>query len=325
MGTFFLSREAEHLASARELRRKYAAGRVVRVVVGVYMDRAEWESLDPDERYRARVRATALTAPVGSQFSHDSAAAMHLLPSLDPWPAKAHQLAERGAGGTSNTLITRHGMGLDPNSIELDGVTVTSLARTLVDISCTSSFVRSVAMVDEGLRPPRQGDPRWALGVPAVTKEQLYTEMEKLAPYRGLVTAERRIDFASGLSGSPIESFGRVQFHALGFPAPELQVEFFDEWGSIGFADFYWREIDLVVEVDGRSKYAAGRRYQTGMTVEELVLAEKQREDRMRRVVTSFARLNWSQLKDRRTLAAHLRPFGLIAARRRASAAFPVN
>jgi len=98
--TFFLSREAGHLASARELRRKYASGALVRVIVGVYMDRPEWAALDADGRYRARVRATALTSPPASQFSHDSAAAMLFLPSLHPWPQKAHQLAPRSAGGS---------------------------------------------------------------------------------------------------------------------------------------------------------------------------------------------------------------------------------
>ena len=78
--TFLLSREADHLASARELRRMYAAGLLTRVVVGVYMLRAEWQAMDADERYRARVRAIALTSPPGTQFSHDSAAAMMFLP-----------------------------------------------------------------------------------------------------------------------------------------------------------------------------------------------------------------------------------------------------
>jgi hypothetical protein len=160
-----------------------------------------------------------------------------------------------------------------------------------------------------------------------VTKADLRAEMDALAPYRGLVRAAGPIDFADGLSGSPAESFGRVQFHALGLPAPELQVEFSDERGSIGFADFYWRELDLdlVVEVDGRSKYGAGRRYQTGMSIEQIVLAEKDREDRMRRVVTSFARLDWAQLQNRHSLAARLRSYGLVAERRRASEAIAVR
>lgn len=303
----------------------YAAGLLTRVVIGVYMLRAEWQAMDADERYRARVRAIALTSPPGTQFSHDSAAAMMFLPSLQPWPSKAHQLTPRGPGGTSNTLITRHGMGLDPRGLDIDGVTVTSLARTLVDMSCTTPFVRAVAMVDDGLRAPRRGDPRWGLGIPAVTKDDLYAEMETLAPYRGLVKAAGPIGFADGLSGSPIESFGRVQFHALGLPTPELQVEFFDDRGSIGFADFYWREFDLVLEVDGQTKYGGRRRYQTGMSIEEIVLAEKAREDRMRRVVTSFTRLTWPELTNRRELARHLRSFGLVGHRRKPSEAVPVG
>ena len=308
-----LSREAERLGSARLLRQQYASGKFVRVAVGVYMDRDEWVSLGPDDRYRALVRAAALRSVPGSQFSHDSAAAMLRLPSIGPWSAQVHELVAPAPGGTSRRGILRHGLGVDPNPMEIDGVVVSSLERTLVDIACTAPFVRAIAMIDHALRPEREGEPRWSLGIPLVGKTALQTQIDTLEPYRGLVSARRAVDFADGGAGSPAESFARVQFHALKLPPPELQVPFFDDVGLIGYADFYWRQLDLVGEVDGRSKYGADRHFQRDVPVEHLVWREKHREDRMRRVAKSFVRLDWETIADRLALAQRMAAHGLRA------------
>jgi hypothetical protein len=116
------------------------------------------------------------------------------------------------------------------------------------------------------------------------------------------------------MSESPGESISRVQFHLLGFPPPELQVPFYDEQGLIGYADFYWPELDLVGEFDGDVKYL-GETYRRGRLPEEVVKAEKDREDRMRRVVRAFDRWDWEVALDQRRLALRLRPHGLVAIR----------
>jgi hypothetical protein len=311
--TIFLSREALRLGSERELRRRHSAGNYHRVATGVYMDRDEWDALGTDDRYRVRVRAAALRSAPCAQFSHDSAAALHRLPSNGPWPATVHELVERGPGGTSRRDIRRHGLGRDPAPVTIDGVTVTSLARTLVDIAASAPLMRSVPMLDDGLRQPREGDLRWALGQPVPTKPELLRLLESLQPYPAPTRALHAVEFADALSGSVAESIARLQFHALGLPAPELQVQFFDELGSIGFVDFYWRELDLIIEVDGRSKYGDARRYQRGLSGEQILWNEKRREDRLRRVATAFGRLDWETVNDRRRLAAHVAPFGLRA------------
>ena len=300
----FLSREAQRLGADRELRQLRIRGDAVRVATGVYVSTSAWSLLDVDERYRLRVLAASQISDPLAQFSHDSAAAMWRLPSIGPWPHITHELTAPSPGGTSRVGIRRHGLGLDPHPETVDGVTVTSLARTLVDMSCSTSFVRAVAMVDAGLG--EAGDPA------APTKQDLHGLMDELAPYRGLGRAVRVVEFASAASGSPGESFARVQFRALGYPDPELQVEFFDERGSIGFADFFWRELGLIGEFDGRSKYGRLRKFQSEMTLEQILLSEKEREDRMRRVSRSFVRLDWARVSNRRALADFLRPHGLI-------------
>lgn len=309
-----LSREAERLGSARELRRQHARGLLTRVFPGIYLPTGEWNALDADGRYRLRVRAAALRSSPDAQFSHDSAAALYRLPTVGAWPDAVHETVIPSGGGTSRSGILRHGLGLDPSPRRVDGVTLTSLPRTLVDIGRSTTFVRAVAMADHAMRPAKEGEPGWDLGLPVVSRGAMLAVIDGLGDQRGLEAARRVAEFADGRSGSPLESVGRVQFHALGLPTPELQVGFSDGSGFIGFADFYWRELDLIVEVDGRSKYGSGRHFQQGMTPDEILWIEKRREDRLRRVVRSFARLDAAILYDRRGLADRLGAYGLVTA-----------
>ena len=56
-------------------------------------------------------------------------------------------------------------------------------------------------------------------------------------------------------------------------------------------------------------------RYLRGRLPEDVVIAEKYREDRMRAAVRSFARWDWSVANDRARLAERLRPLGLMRLR----------
>lgn len=307
----FLTRDALRLGSDRDLRRAVTQGNVVRLRSGVYISNELWQPMTPDERYQTRVRAAAHVSAPQAQFSHDSAAALWNLPSIGRWPDVIHELAPKDTGGRSRVGISRHCLGLDPTAVELDGLTVTSIARTVIDMACTTPFVRAVAMADAALRRRDRTTP------PRTTSSELFELLSELVPYRGMSRAQRVAEFATGLSGSAGESFARVQFHALGFPPPELQVDFYDSLGFIGCVDFYWRELGLIVESDGKSKYGARRSYQLDLTTEQIVLKEKDREDRLRRVANDFVRLDWDETKDRRVLAAVLAPYGLIEARGR--------
>ena len=311
LAPLYLAREAQRLGSDRELRHGVTTGAITRIGVGVYVATDQWLAMQLDERYRTQVRGAAAISARGTQFSHDSAAALWRLPSIGDWPATTHYLAERQMGGSSRVQMRRHEVGLDPLSTRIDGVVVSSLARTVVDMSTSTSMVRAVAMADAALRATDGGEWR---RVPTSASELTRT-LEQLLPYRGHARAQRVINFATGLSGSPGESFSRVQFHSLGYPPPELQVEFVDEQGSIGFVDFYWPHLGLICEFDGLSKYGVRRRYQLQMTREQILLDEKIREDRMRRVSDGFVRLGWARVADRRALATYLARHGLVATR----------
>jgi hypothetical protein len=292
---FYLSIESERIGSDRDLRRAAARGDLSRVASGIYVPSTLWKALDGDERHRLLVRAIA-SRHMDEQLSHDSAASLWRLPSLGAWPTRAHAAGDDDARGRSTTLLLRHTLGLDPNGVVIDGYRVTSLARTVVDIARSSSFARGVAMADQALR----GDPE--NGRHPLSRADLEAE----AGRSGAGRARRVADFADGRSANAGESLCRVQFHALGLPAAILQKEFVDRQGRI-VSDFYFEEFDLAAEFDGDKKYLRSRAFQRHLSEAEIVLAEKRRENRLRRIVRDVARFDWKDAVDRRRMKAILR------------------
>lgn len=309
----YFSREAARLSSDAELRRLSRRGLMVRLAAGVFIAAEEWDLLDSDARYRAVVSAVAQRSAHPAVTSHESAAALWRLPTIGPWSQRVHQLAPPGTDSATQVRVTRHRGAVDLRATVIDDVRVTSLERTAVDVARTLPFVRSVPMLDAALRAARRGDPRWGWAVDHTSPEAVVALLDELGPAHGDARARRSIAFADGDAGSAAESLCRVQFHALGYPSPVLQYELTDDQGSIGFADFYWPEIGLAVEFDGRSKYGAERLYDKSRSTLDVLLREKEREDRARDVVRSFTRLGWTHAVDRRRIAAKLGRFGLTA------------
>lgn len=131
----------------------------------------------------------------------------------------------------------------------------------------------------------------------------------RMLPFRGAGAARRVIGFANGLSGSPGESLSRVRIHELRFPAPILQQGFIDARGRI-IVDFWWPGFNLAGEFDGLVKYHRAE-YMSGQTIEDVVVKEKLREDRLRRVGPSVSRWIWAEASRVRPLDAILTQAGL--------------
>lgn len=233
---------------------------------------------------------------------------------MGAWSRHVHSLAPRASGGRSATVVKRHCIGEEEGDARIDGLRVTSLARTLIDVGCTSAFLRAVGMIDAGLHTPKSGDMRHELGTETPAKEDLLTTLDLLLPRAGSARARKAIEFGDGRSGSLLESLSRGQFFLMGMPLPELQVPFFDDEGFIGNVDFYWPELDLIGESDGDLEYD-GAASPSGQPSIEVVKAEKAREDRLRRVVKGFERWDWTVAMSRERLAGRLRRHGLVSRR----------
>ena len=270
---------------------------------GVYVTGERWRAADADERYSLLVRATALAARKPPVLSHHSAAVLRGLPIIGGWPPTVHTIVP-GASGGSNARFTTSHRGVAPDVLEdVDGCRVTSLARTLVDVAASSPFLVGVVMVDHALRVEQEraeredGRVRRGGGItgpdrPALTKADLYRELELVNPRTGRRAAERAIAFANPLSANPGETLSRVRIFQLGFAAPELQVCFPDVLGRNAYVDFWWRRVRKIGEFDGFLKYGAGP-VLGARDPSSVVWQEKQREDALRARVNSFDRWGW--------------------------------
>jgi hypothetical protein len=270
-------------------------GELRRLRRGWYVLRTRWDAAGTDGRYRLFVRATAASAQHPAVLSHHSAAVLHGLPLIGAWPETVHALIPDAQGGSSHRLVTSHRGVADPRSTFINGVAVTSLARTVVDIAAKCSFLTSVTMIDHVLNQENghvgHGREPGIPGAGLITKEDLLRELEFVHPRTGRYAAERAIDFANGLAANAGESLGRVRFEELGFQIPELQVRF-DVAGRTYYVDYFWRGVRKIGEFDGHIKYTRAA-VMNGQDVVGVVLAEKDRESLLRPFVYSFDRWGW--------------------------------
>ena len=286
--------------SRRGIQQLCAEGALGRIRRGVYVEAEHWRGAGASERYSLLVRATVLAADRAPVLSHQSAAVLHGLPTIGPWPATVHTITPDAGGGSSTRAVTAH-RGARPGSLQIiAGCQVSSLTRTLVDVAATSSLLVGVTMVDHALRVEqeradrlqKQARPGELALEPALTKDDHYRELEKVNPRTGRRRAEQAIAFASPLAANPGETLSRVRIFQLGFAEPELQVCFPDILGANAYVDFFWRRVRKIGEFDGFLKYGAGP-VLAGRDPSAVVWQEKQREDALRARVNSFDRWGW--------------------------------
>lgn len=270
-----------------ELRGALREGSLVRVRRGAYIGSTRWRDMGPDQRHRTRVLAAARTLrePV---FSHLSAAALWGLPIIGRWPASAHVTERRATGSRSHLGVAKHGVAAVPERAHVDGVPVTTVARTIADLARSTEFASALAAADHALR---QG---------MVTPEELAAQSADIAGKRDARRVARVVEHACPLAESVGESLSRARMIEWGLPAPVLQKEFHDADGLIGRVDFWWEGFDVVGEFDGRLKYRAGFAGEP-RAAEQIVWDEKCREDRLRGRAHDVVRWTWE-------MAFHGRP-----------------
>lgn len=292
------------------LRDMAAKGSLQRVGRGLYYPSNVWNELSASQRYGARVRAVALTRRDGHVLSHQSAAVLWGLPSFRPWPEEVHFLTERASGGRSDPGVRKHALGIELGDVVVrSDVLVTTPARTAVDLAATLDFASAVAFVDRILYV----DP-FGYVPPLATADEVVETWQRMLPFRGHARARSVLAFATPHSGSLLESVSRVHMALGGFPEPELQHPFVIDDGRTALTDFFWPDYSAIGEADGHVKYVdpgmlAGRR------PEDVLIAEKEREDALRRQVRAFTRWDYAVGTSPARLRARLLGLGLPARR----------
>lgn len=261
----------------REVRTAVRTGTWTRLRPGVFVTATDLAAARTARRGVHVAAAAVLTslARPGAVLGHATAARLWRLPVpagtspdvrlIDPgrW--------RRGPGYAMTRAL------LPPDEVTwLDGLPVTTPARTLVDVAREWSELAAVAAIDAGLLH----------GLTTEADLRAVIRVHECAPRTP--RAVRAVDLADGRAESWLETRGRLRFAAAGLPAFVPQVELWLDGRLVKVADGWYDEAALAVEFDGRVKYV---RPAYGGTPEQVLFDEKRREDALRAAGVRFARL----------------------------------
>jgi hypothetical protein len=229
-------------------------------------------------------------------LSHATAAVFHELPLWNGMLDRVCVTRRSGGHGRSTrNLRVRLAPLADDEVIELDGLRLTTLERTALDLARSLPYERAVAVLDAALH--RGAD-----------RSLMADSLELASGRTGVGTARAALLFADGRAESVAESISRIRLHEAGVPAPELQVNVFDGDGFwVARSDFGWLALGVLGEFDGKVKYRGSQEQ-----VADAVMREKHREEKLEELGWTVVRWGWNQL----TAAALGRRFD--TARRRA-------
>lgn len=303
-----LAREQVNLGARSDFYSRVQKGDLVAVARGAYVTGEAWAQLGSDSRYRARVKAIAALSHGRLVFSHHSAAALWRLPIVGHWPNQVHVIVGRSGGGRSSAAVARHTVGIPTNLETIDGLTVTTLARTVVDCAKLLAFGPAVAMADAALR--RRAHPIDGMPATTLVSSDLIREASSLALRQSSAKVTRVIEFADGAADRPGESLSRVSMFRADFTMPRLQAELFGASGRRYFVDFWWPQFGVIGEFDGEDKYR-NPVFLRGRTPEQALLDEKDREDDLRAAGHAMVRWGWSVARSPQLLASKLTRAGV--------------
>lgn len=285
-------------------------GDLVRLRPGVYIRADPDRPPSPEEWIILRARALARTSAEPPLFSHLTAAALHGLPVRAPTSPKVHITLPPERPGAQSLVVRHRGDMPDDQQVQRHGVRFTSLERTMADIARTASFETAVCALDAAFRPVTAPGPG-ANDIAAA--DQLRASVLDIASRsaHGRARARRALAFADGRAQLPGESISRIRLAELGFAGLDLQVHVAGPSGQRYYVDFGLDDVKAWGEFDGEQKYR-DEAMRSGLTLEDVLLREKQREDWIRGTTQRpFARWKWAHLRSANTLAQRLESFGI--------------
>ncbi|MEW1707236.1 hypothetical protein AB0230_08345 [Microbacterium sp. NPDC089190] len=245
-----------------------------RIRPGVYTERAGWGELPPWNRYLLRVHAFRIVNPE-AVFSHESAAALHGLPTFGH-PRHIHLFDGRRERSLAYGDVRVHTSADRRRTVEQDGLRCSLLADVVVDLARVLPPAFALAVADAALR----------------TGTVTSSELLDLAAAQRNPRGRRRVDWVLARGDQRSESVGESLSRAViewcGFPAADLQTEH-RVGGRAYRSDFCWPEHRVIGEFDGWMKYD---RHDPDAAA-TAVRAEKTREDALRRAGWRIARWDY--------------------------------
>jgi very-short-patch-repair endonuclease len=238
-----------------------ASGRLVQVRRGVFVGADGWPDAAAGQHLvRAHAEQVANPAAV---ISHQSAAVVWGLPSpgFDEWhEAPVSLTLPPTFHGSRSTSTVWHVAELPARHVtrDEDGYSVTSLARTAVDLAAGLALPRALVVLDGAGRQlvasfvtsPRRSDhvnPRLVKAVRDALSDVLSSRWRS--------QLRSAIDCVEPCRESAAESLTAGYLHLSGLPMPQFQAKIVTSKGTY-YPDCYWPALRLIGECDGAAKYA---------------------------------------------------------------------
>ncbi|MDO5493304.1 MAG: hypothetical protein Q4F53_06785 [Nesterenkonia sp.] len=244
--------------SESRLRRDAETGTTLRLAHGLYLPLPRATSAEEvDEILRLRppspewATLQALTAEGPHVVSHGTAAIIHGL--WDAAPTAPFHITSPRPGGQMRRpgVVVGHRSAIpEEQTMEVQGVRVTTPARTWADCATQMRLVEALVMADRAIRHPW---PEWeGRTQPLATPAELDLALRRKGRARGVRTARAALVLSRIGSDSPPETRLRYAFHRAGLPEPEVNVPVVDESGRILFRpDLGFRRYKVSVQYDG--------------------------------------------------------------------------
>lgn len=238
---------------------------------------------DRRERHRLLIDAVLPDMAEDTVVSHQSAAVLY---GATVWRAPLDRVCvtrNRRGGGRTRPYAKVHGSPVD-SAAEIDGLLVTTPARTVVDLALTLPFEAAVVAGDT------------LVGAFGLTTSELTTELSRAKCRHGIGQAKRVIALLDGRSQSVGESLSRIMIQHAGLPSPRSQGNVLTPDGRfVGRVDFYYEDSGVLCEFDGPLPY--GRLLPQGHRVADTLRREQTRETYLRALGFQVVRWTWNDLR----------------------------
>ncbi|MEU7631622.1 type IV toxin-antitoxin system AbiEi family antitoxin domain-containing protein [Nocardia sp. NPDC049220] len=282
--------------SDKDLRRLCRTGRWQRLRAGHYLD-APRRDLDASVRHQLLAIATAETTSESAITSHCSAAVLHGMSTWDIPLDRVHLTRDRINGGRMSRHVIVHAARLEFDEITIvHGISVTTAARTVIDVARSEGFEQSVALGDSALRH----------GLTSTAELQEHLRRARHRP--GCRKAGQVVQFLDGRSASVGESRSRIVFHRGGLPSPDLHARVFSDDGiCVGRVDFLFPDLGVIGEFRNALHGPRSR--------EQVAVTETKRDGRLHALGWMVVRWTWDDLADPTCLAHRIHIAAQLAGR----------